>query len=137
MGRSGRAVGVPSRRLCPLAAEEPGPEPAVLEGVQLGLEPYPVLREGGLLLCELGVLLDHAAAVLLEPPLLLFEGRDGLLLQLALELDEVQALYLRPEAVYLHAGGVPLLADLLDLAASLLEAGVFVSGPPPGGGRGA
>src|ERR671917_2957514 len=126
----------------PSAAEEAGPEAAVLQGVQLGFEPDAVLGEGGLLFGELGVLLDEAASILFEPLLLLFEGGDGLLLELALELDEVQALYLGPEAVYLHARSVALLADLLDLAAPLLEAGLVVLAPLPealvalGGGGG-
>src|SRR4028119_1425237 len=72
------------------------------------------------------MLLDHAAAVLLKPLLLFFEGGDGFLLKLALELDEVEAFDLGPEPVYLHAGGVAFLADLVGLAGPFFEAGLVI-----------
>src|SRR3712207_593019 len=114
-----------------LATEEARPEAAVLEGLQFGFEADPLFGEVGLLLDQFEALLDQALPVCLQPGLLLFEGGDGFLLQLALELDEVEAFDLGPEAVYLHPSSVALLADLLHLPAALLEAGLLVPGPLP------
>ena len=51
---------------------------------------------------------------------------DRLLLQFALELHEVEAFDLGPEAVDLHPRRVALLADLFYLAGPLFEAGLVV-----------
>src|SRR3712207_2268431 len=106
--------------------EEAGPEAAVIEGFQFGFEADAVFDEVGLLLDQFEALLDQALPFGLQPGLLLFERRDGLLLQLALELDEVEAFDLSPEAIYLHAGSVALLADLLHLPTAFLEAALVV-----------
>ena len=114
------------RRLFLSAAEEARPEAAILEGAQFGFEADALFIDGGLLFDELDLLLHETLAFSLEPCLLLFEGGDGLLLQLALELEEVEALDLAPQAVYLRARRVPLVADLVDLSRTLLEAGLVV-----------
>src|SRR3712207_7799452 len=114
-----------------LGSEEAGPEAAVFEGFQFSFEADAVFDEVGLLLDQFEALLDQALPFGLQLGLLLFEGGDGLLLQLALELDEVEAFDLGPEAVYLHTSSVALLADLLHLVAPLLEAGFLFPGPAP------
>src|SRR5215204_2284650 len=108
------------------AAEEAGPEAAVLHGVEFGFEADPVFREGRFLLHEVHLFLEEAFALGLKGCFLLFEGRDRLLLQFALELDEVEAFDLRPEAVDLHPRRVALLADLFYLTGPLFEAGFVV-----------
>jgi hypothetical protein len=45
------------------AAEEAGPEAAVLHGVELGFEADPVFREGRFLLCEVHLFLEEALAL--------------------------------------------------------------------------
>src|SRR5215210_912903 len=109
-----------------LAAEEAGPEAAALEDLEFGFEAGAFFDEAGLLFDEFYLLAGEAFAFAFELRLILFEGGDGFFLQFLLELQKVQAFYLRPEAVYLHARGVALLADLFDLARALLQAGLVV-----------
>src|SRR5215210_2337107 len=104
-----------------LSAEEARPEAAVLESVELGLESDALFVYGSFLLDESNLLLHETLAFGLELRLLLFECGDSLLLQLALELEEVEAFDLGPQTVYLRARRVSLLADLLDLAGALFE----------------
>src|ERR671910_3901851 len=113
------------------AAEEAGPEAAVLHGVELGFESDPVFREGRFLLREVHLFLEEAFALGLKCCFLLFEGRDRLLLQFALELDEVEAFDLGPEAVDLHPRRVALLADLFYLTGPLFQGGLFFVSPLP------
>src|SRR5918997_3884418 len=89
------------------AAEEARPEATVLERVQLGFEADALFVDSGLLFDKLDLLLHEALAFGLELCLLLFEGGDGLLLQFALELEQVEEFDLAPQAVYLRASGVP------------------------------
>src|SRR5687768_5386784 len=123
--RSGRYHNLP-RGTAHLPAEEAGPEAAVLQGVQFGFEADPVFGEGGFLLREGHLFLEESFALGLEFRLVLFQGGDRLLLQFALELDQIEAFYLGPETVYLHPGRVALLADLLYLTGALLEPGLVV-----------
>src|SRR5215212_8579809 len=117
-----------AKRLAPRlsAAEEAGPEAAVLHSVELGFEADPVFGEGRFLLREVHLFLEEALALGLKGCFLLFEGRDRLLLQFALELDEVETFDLGPEAVDLHPRRVALLANLLYLTGPLFEAGLVV-----------
>src|ERR671916_105847 len=85
-GRASSGVGLGWEKPTPSPAEEARPEAAVLEGIQLGFEPDAVLREGRLLLRDLGVLLDQAAPLfeaglvvlaLLQQALVALEGDGG------------------------------------------------------------
>src|SRR5215204_974991 len=117
---------IPQIGWCLSAAEEAGPEAAVLHGVEFGFQADPVFGEGRFFLCEAYLFLEEAFALGLEFRLVFFQGGDRFFLQFALELDQVQAFYLRPEAVYLHPRGIALLTDLLYLAGPLFEAGLVV-----------